>query len=159
MALKCCDCGHIFEVGEQAIWSESRGEFWGTPCSEEVRGCPLCRGDYAEAKPCNICGSEHFLDELTEGVCEECIDNYKKDFKFCNKIAQEWEKEGNSSACDFVLNDFFAIMFTKEQIENMLIEYIQEKMPNLDCSKFVESDIEWFCEMAKEVKKNENAKG
>jgi predicted nucleic acid-binding Zn-ribbon protein len=45
---KCADCGHIFEEGEQAIWYEDRGEFWGVPCRERMTGCPVCHGAYEE---------------------------------------------------------------------------------------------------------------
>jgi hypothetical protein len=48
MIYKCVDCGHIFEEGEQAVWYEDRGEFWGVPCSERMTGCPICNGDYEE---------------------------------------------------------------------------------------------------------------
>lgn len=37
---RCDDCGCEFE--ELASWEESRGEFWGTPCSETMYGCPHC---------------------------------------------------------------------------------------------------------------------
>ena len=64
MSNKCVECGHIFEEGEQARWSESRGEFWGVPCSEEMSGCPLCHGGYEKTKPCKICGSEHLEEKI-----------------------------------------------------------------------------------------------
>lgn len=72
MMFKCDDCGHIFEEGEQAVWEESRGEFWGVPCYEKVSGCPICHGDYDEASECKKCGEWHFSDELTDGLCEGC---------------------------------------------------------------------------------------
>lgn len=43
---KCCECGCIFE--EPKSWQESRGEFWGIPCSETMYGCPNCEGDFEE---------------------------------------------------------------------------------------------------------------
>ena len=44
---KCNECGAIFE--ETATWNESRGEFWGMPCSETMHGCPECFStDYDE---------------------------------------------------------------------------------------------------------------
>ena len=79
MMYRCNECGHLFEEGEQARWSESRGEFWGTPCSEEMSGCPLCKGDYEEIKPCKICGSyEHDADEE---YCERCKIDVRKRFE------------------------------------------------------------------------------
>ena len=37
MAFKCCDCGHIFDDGEQAFWLED-GEYWGTPFGKKMSG-------------------------------------------------------------------------------------------------------------------------
>ena len=39
----CADCGHIFR--EPKLIQESRGEFWGFPCSESVPVCPKCKSD------------------------------------------------------------------------------------------------------------------
>ena len=46
MAYKCLSCGHVFEEGEQACWTESRGEYWGSPCYETMSGCPVCKEEY-----------------------------------------------------------------------------------------------------------------
>ena len=159
MAYKCLDCGHIFEEGEQAFWSESRGEYWGEPCSEEVSGCPLCRGDYEKTIPCEICGAEHTRDELFGGVCEECIEKYQNDLDMCLKI-------GANDTEDVKLNYFLASMFDKEEIEKILFkelvkakEYLSEYIQK-DCEKFANSNRDWFVErLIEEVKKNENAKG
>ena len=43
---KCAECGFIFE--EPAVWTESRGEWFGYPAREEMAGCPRCRGGYDE---------------------------------------------------------------------------------------------------------------
>ena len=67
---KCCECGYVFE--DPKAWEESRGEYWGVPCTETMYGCPKCRGDYEEAKECEECGEWHFSDELTDGLCESC---------------------------------------------------------------------------------------
>lgn len=76
---KCCDCGHLFEDGEQAVWNEDRGEFWGSPCTESVSGCPVCKGDYVEVEPCQICGGyEH---EEYDKFCDDCRSNVLKRFK------------------------------------------------------------------------------
>lgn len=69
---KCVDCGHLFEDGEEAVWDEPRGEYWGWSCTESVCGCPVCHGDYEEASECKECGEWHFSDELTDGLCEKC---------------------------------------------------------------------------------------
>ncbi len=48
--LICNDCGKVFEDDELATWEESRGEFWGMPCTETMTGCPFCHGDVEEYK-------------------------------------------------------------------------------------------------------------
>lgn len=40
--LICNDCNRTFAEEELATWEESRGEFWGMPCSETMQGCPFC---------------------------------------------------------------------------------------------------------------------
>ena len=37
---KCYECGARFEWPEEV--EESRGEYWGCPCTEKVFYCPLC---------------------------------------------------------------------------------------------------------------------
>ena len=71
---KCIECGAVFE--EPATWEEDRGEFWGFPCTETVRGCPECKGDYEEVFKCRRCDGWWFEDELKgKGrYCEYCYD-------------------------------------------------------------------------------------
>ena len=73
MAYKCLDCGHIFEDGEQAVWTENQGECHGTPAFEEFSGCPFCKGAYEETAGCKKCSGEFLEDELYHGLCEECL--------------------------------------------------------------------------------------
>ena len=68
---RCEECGEIFREDEMGYWRESRGEFWGSPCSEEMAGCPCCHSMYYhEANPCKICGSYDKGD--VEDFCEDC---------------------------------------------------------------------------------------
>ena len=78
---KCIECGHIFEDGEQARWTETHGEVW--EC------CPICKGAYEEIEPCKICGT--YDHECQEEYCEDC----KKDVKnrFMAFIEKEFSKE------------------------------------------------------------------
>ena len=152
MAYKCLNCGHIFEEGEQACWSESRGEYWGVACSENMSGCPLCKGEYEETVQCAVCGSEHLEDELNGGVCDECIDEYRKDFNACYELSL-------GETTEIKINSLLASLFDVSDIEQILKEYVRDKWKDVDCSKFIDEDISWFGEkIAEEVKKNENAK-
>ena len=72
---KCVDCGAVFD--EPDTWEESRGEYWGFPCTETVCGCPECRGDYEEAFECEECGEWFFKDELEDELCKECQNKHK----------------------------------------------------------------------------------
>lgn len=155
MAYKCLECGHIFDEGEQARWIESRGEYWGTPCSEEMSGCPLCKGEYEKTKPCKICGSEHLSDELDGGVCEECVDTHRYDVDMCFRLGKKCKE-------DVEINGFLASMYSTEEIEELILRDIlnTQKIKVVDCTPFIEADSSWFAEnLAKEVNKDENAKG
>jgi hypothetical protein len=83
---RCIVCGHLFEEGEQATWREDRGEFWGSPCNENVSGCPLCKGDYEEIKPCKICGS--YKHEADKKYCVDCMIDVK--IRFQTFVANEF---------------------------------------------------------------------
>lgn len=82
--LRCTDCGHTFEDGELAKWEENRGEFWGSPCSETVSGCPICKGDYEEIFECEGCG--HYLgkEDLYGDFCDDCL---KEQIDYTNAYA------------------------------------------------------------------------
>lgn len=152
MSFICMDCGRIFEDEEQKTWSESRGEFWGVSCSEEMSGCPDCGGDYDEAEQCEICGKDCCKEELICGVCEECIDEASKNFKLCEKICGDEKKE-------IKINALLASLFDEGDIEQILKEYIKDKWQDVDCTPFVVDDKPWFAErLAEEVNNNENAK-
>lgn len=144
---KCVECGNLFEEGEEVVWEESRGEFWGSPCSETLSGCPVCKGNYEETIPCKICGSHNFEDEFVDGVCEECISEYKTDFSKCYSLVKD-EKQ------DFKINPIF-ISLLGDAIDEILAEYVKNEMPNIDCSEFVDEDKIWFVGKMLEVKKNE----
>lgn len=137
MAYKCLKCGHIFEEGEQKTFTESYGE--------TMSGCPCCGGSYEETEACEICGAEHLEKDLMGGVCEECINEYKKDIDVCYKV-------GKNDFESINLNCFLATMFSVEEIEQILIEKLKKE--KADCSEFANSDIYWFAErLAEEVNK------
>lgn len=65
MTYKCLECGHIFEEGEEARWTEAHGE--------KMTGCPFCKNAYDEAERCNMCASAFLPDELIGGYCLDCL--------------------------------------------------------------------------------------
>lgn len=145
MAYICLDCGHIFEDGEQSTRTEQVGEYWGTPFSKSVCGCPVCGGEYEQSTPCAICGSEHLEEDLNGGLCDECIDKYKNDIDMCFKI-------GAGDTDPVEINCFLASMFDKKEIEEMLFERLKKRYEYIreyieaDCEKFVNADRSWFAE-------------
>lgn len=77
MWFKCTDCGHIFEEGEEARWTEDLGECFGSPARQEMSGCPNCHGNYEEIHRCKICGMNWANPEeyYGEDVCDDCIED------------------------------------------------------------------------------------
>ena len=144
---KCLECGHIFDEGEQAVWKEPRGEYCGSPCYEEVVGCPVCRGCYEETHRCVICGSEHILDELADGeVCDDCLDDCKYDFERCYEISKNDVEKVE-------INSLLATVFDAGDIEQILLEHIKRNKLRIDCSEYIDKDRYWFAqELGKEVK-------
>ena len=87
---RCVNCGNLFEEGEQAVWYETHG--LDSPPYEELRGCPVCNGDYEEVHQCKECGDWHTEDELYGGWCENCLRetiNYDTFFEYCEANKDE----------------------------------------------------------------------
>lgn len=140
MAFKCLECGHIFEDGEQARWEEHHPYGMGT-ASEKFSGCPICRGSYEETKQCEICGGEFLEDELLGGcVCEECVEECKRDLETCYKIAETAPKE------EIKINPLLASLFDVDEIESILYQQLESVKSNIDCSAFINEDKDWFAE-------------
>ena len=156
---KCNDCGHIFEDGEFVVKSEYMGECWGIPAYDEFCYCPSCGGDgWEEAGHCAKCHGIFLGDELTEGLCDECLREiamaYKYDIAKCYALSKaSGEKESVS------IDPFLACMFTAEQINEVLYRElaIASAVKPVDCTPFIEADRYWFDErIAEEVKENDN---
>lgn len=147
MAFKCLDCGHIFEEGEQARWEEHHPYGMGY-AAEEFSGCPVCNGSYEETKQCKICGGEFLEDELNGGlVCDNCVEEYKRDLKTCYAIAETTEKQ------EIKINALLVSAFDISEIEEILYREL-ESSNNNDFSAFINQDKDWFAEkLVEEVKK------
>lgn len=64
----CYDCRETFEQEETKWHTEPHGEL--------VACCPHCGStEIEEAEYCEICGKPHCADDLTYGVCDECIES------------------------------------------------------------------------------------
>lgn len=58
---RCEACGALFEVPKMI--PESRGEFWGIPCHEDVAYSPCCEDDFVEGKLYYAAGKTFYYDE------------------------------------------------------------------------------------------------
>lgn len=147
---KCFDCGRIFEDAD--VRKEIIGEFWGMPATQEESVCPFCGGDYEETVQCCVCGTEHLKEELNDCVCDNCIDKYKKDFNACYNLTLGETEE-------IKINVLLASLFEPSDIEAILKEYICDRWQDVNCSQFIDNNIDWIAEkIEEEVKKNENSK-
>ena len=133
MALMKCNRGHLFEEEDKAVWIETYGEF-----QEEETGCPYCYENYEEAKHCFLCGRHYTEDELTEGVCDDCLNSFNNNIDVCFEV-------GSKESKDIALNSMLVELFNSEQIEEILLRELKEA-GKIDCSAFINSDKEWFVE-------------
>ena len=70
----CQDCGALCE--DIITYQDNNTEYFGTPCSETVSGCPYCGGYCTETLQCDECG-EYIKDRyiVTRNglkICDEC---------------------------------------------------------------------------------------
>ena len=87
----CTQCNHIFEEGEAKTIKENQGECFGFPTYESFSVCPMCEGEYEEAVKCLICQEYHLEEDLTNGICDECLGkevDYDKVLEFLTKTEQ-----------------------------------------------------------------------
>lgn len=56
---KCNCCGETFEAPKMI--TESRGEFWGMPCYENIAVSPCCEEDFTEGKMYHVEGKVYAL--------------------------------------------------------------------------------------------------
>ena len=138
MAYKCYDCGRVFD--EPQLKREMHGEV--------LAWCPHCGGSFGEAKKCKICGNDFFEEELYGGgVCEDCLEEQKRDFKTCYKIAELAEKQ------EIQINALLAYLIDASKIEAVLYHILKEA-EYVDCSAFINQDKDWFAEkLVEEVSK------
>ena len=150
MFYKCLECGNIFESGEEKVHYERLHPDY--PICEEFRSCPACGGEYEEAIQCHGCGGYFLEDELTEGLCSECINDlvreYRYDVRALVKISHDDEP------CEVKIPRFLACMLGDEI--NAILERELLKAADIikvDCSRYIDEDREQFIKMLKMLKK------
>lgn len=152
---KCCDCGHLFEDGEQAVWYENQGECHGVTAMEKFSGCPLCQDDYEEVHQCKECGDWHTEDELYVGWCNDCLQK-----KLTPEIGLQYLIDSEDYLEHFAFLTFFGIDKvppTSVELRLHLIDLVKRQATKGDFEQYIffkesnKSDFaEWLSE--REVK-------
>lgn len=142
MMYVCSKCGEVFSNDEIVVEKSEVGEYWGQPCYEEFGFSPCCHCEFEKAIKCAICGEWHREQDLWNGICENCIHEYDKDFDTVYKWSKESEDEDK-----VYLNSLLASILTTSEIEEILVNYIKDFKKSYDCSKYIECDKEWFSAM------------
>ena len=114
--------------------------------------CKECGCDVIEeATKCVRCGEYFPLYEYGE-VCENCVKEYS-DFECCYDIVFDDKKEVKISS-------LIAYLLDEGDIEQILYEHILKRMPDIDCSGYIEKNKDWIVDaIEEEVTKYEQAKG
>lgn len=77
---KCRSCGESFDCFEAGTKREYIGEFWGADAYDYAACCPTCGSTkIADAARCERCGEVFFVVELTDGICDGCIEEVNED--------------------------------------------------------------------------------
>ena len=137
---ECHNCGRRFK--EPDIVTEPHGE--------KVGVCPFCHGYYEAVYPCRICG-EHFTDdELTSGVCDECI--------YEDVTIDRCIRYGEYCEENIAINGFIASVLDAESINKILIEEVKKasQIIPIDLDEFVDSDKSWWAEQLIKDEENED---
>lgn len=145
----CRDCGATFE--EPKATRECVGECWGSPAWDTAYSCPFCGSDnYDDAVECECCGELFCEDELTEGLCEDCLHSHDGDYKLWYEACKKQKFTDTVN-----LNMFLLSQFTAEEIEVLLRKELANRQ-KVDCSDFVSEDPEWASYV---IKNEEEIKG
>lgn len=144
---QCHECDRRFEKPDIII--ETHG--LDSPPYEKIGVCPYCKGYFEQVYQCKICGEWFTDDELTMGVCDECVYQHDTDYELCYKLGNEEEAKEK-----ITINGFVASVFTEEQISEILIRELRniKDITNISCIEFIGSDKSWFAEQLIKEKNN-----
>ena len=134
MMFRCCECGNLFEEGEQAVWEETHG--LDSPPYEKFSGCPVCKGDYEEVHQCKKCGDWHSEDELYDGWCENCLRgtiNYETFFKYCE--ANKDEQYLDTFVMCYILHCEYVPKYSSYEFHELMVRVYKERVENIKRDK------------------------
>lgn len=138
---KCLDCGRILEDDDLSTRRDYVSDYAGGTYESRTT-CP-CGGDVVEVTACEGCDDYYKEDELHEGFCEHCLAQ-------CATLDNAIES-GAENKDSVRLNGFLTYLFSKEQIEEILIKEIHEREAAGEGMGIFEKardycldDIDWF---------------
>lgn len=106
---KCYDCGHVFDDDECGTYEE-RYPYGSTYATQTFSTCPMCGGDFGEAKECEICGEYFFEDELEAGYyCDECLKDAVTTDNFLEFALDGFKADEVSFLEEFILERIFYV--------------------------------------------------
>ena len=124
---KCNCCGETFE--KPIVIRESRGEYWGLPCYEELTVSPCCKDDFTEGKMYHVEGKVYAL------VNSEIVDERGRVYTVPNGEMMQ-------------VADFDGEYFAEDDGESLYDEVLADQMTKW-CCKFgddIDVDIEVYWE-------------
>lgn len=128
---KCYNCKTTFEEPKITNFEGAKYAF-----------CPHCNGDFDEAEICKECGNCFFKEDMAGDFCKECLKGFSKDYKKIKLVAE-------NDLSDFKLPRLFKIIFSNEELKNILYRFIEDN--HIDCSGYINEDIDFFGETLSEV--------
>ena len=137
---RCCECGNLFEEGEQAVWEERHG--LDSPPYETMSGCPVCKGDYEEVHQCKECGDWHYEDELYDGWCESCLRktiNYDTFFEYCE--ANKEEQYLDTFVMCEILNCEYVPKFSSYEFHELMVDTYKKRVEEAALNDWVQGCI------------------
>ena len=141
---KCYDCGATFD--EPKTYREQMGEHFGVPAYDTFACCPHCNGSFDEAVQCEKCEEYFFADELNDGICDECLEEAKNEYRYNVKVCYDVLKD---ETMQIEINPVLAMLLKKSEIEDELLKMLLE-CSSIDCSSVIKQYEDWFIE---EIKK------
>jgi hypothetical protein len=140
----CEECGKKYEDNDvETLYNPNEHLLDGYPDFFNTRYVAInvncvCNGKIIKAKECKCCGDWISMDSVYD-YCNECLDTYKT-IDTMLEIGTDWEEK-------ISLNGFLASAFTKEDIEQILLDCLkntEKKKVEEAVEKYYNEDIECF---------------
>ena len=142
---KCTDCGHIFEDGEQRTFVE-RHPYGDTTADEYFSVCPVCGGEYEEAKSCECCGGAFLEDELIGGYyCDECLKAAVDLESFLDFATSGTDKPTEVDTLeDFVFTKVFGLQYGPDESNEFLKAWCKTIYKEIDKTDLLNAIFEYM---------------